>query len=238
MAHPTAHFEHPHKPKLRKLQIHALKEIFHFGTSFSTNNSATAAQYRLYENEQKINKSLRSLDILEHAAYILNDVPYDEFNSRFWTTNHDGLTGTSRAFIEIMRYTLCSFHLICRTTPKYMNNHEKPYSIENIIPSLLALARNTGFIEFKRCETGFHSIKSLNLAEYDDDLCGAPPSKYIDPLGALTTQKNMGLVIFESSKKYILNYFILFIHAFYVSQWSLEGAHDSYYQRFIKDPRV
>jgi hypothetical protein len=149
MTPPTAHFAHPYKPKLRKLHIDALKELFHFGTSFSTSNSETATQYKAYENEQKTNKSLRSLDILDHAVFILDDIPYDEFNGKLWTTKHDSLTGISKAFIEIMRYALCSFHLICRTRPNYMNNHERSYFIENVVPSLLALAKNTGFIEFK-----------------------------------------------------------------------------------------
>ncbi|KAG1515028.1 hypothetical protein G6F52_009775 [Rhizopus delemar] len=35
MSSPSVHVEHPHKPKLRRLQISNLIELFHFGTSFS-----------------------------------------------------------------------------------------------------------------------------------------------------------------------------------------------------------
>ncbi|ORE07010.1 hypothetical protein BCV72DRAFT_335513 [Rhizopus microsporus var. microsporus] len=56
---------------------------------------------------------------------------------------------------------------------------------------------------FNRCETEFHSTKSLNLTEYDDDLRGAPPSKCIGPLGTLTTQNNMEPAIIESSSGHL-----------------------------------
>ncbi|GAA5816039.1 hypothetical protein MFLAVUS_009561 [Mucor flavus] len=49
------------------------------------------------------------------------------------------------------------------------------------------------------CETEFHSTKTLNLVDYDYDLCGVPPSKNIDALGILSTQNNMELIVVESS---------------------------------------
>ncbi|CAO3672392.1 unnamed protein product [Rhizopus stolonifer] len=199
MMHPTTSLEHPHKPKLRKLHINALRELFHFGTSFSTSNTTAATQYEAYENEQKRNKSLQSLNVLDHVVFMLNEIPYEEFNGKLWTTEHDSLAGSSKAFNEILRYTLCSFHLIYRTVSSYMVNHERSYFIENIIPSLLALAKNTGFVEFKWCETEFCSKKTLNLSEYDYDLRSAPSSKFTDALGTLTTQNNMELVIVEAS---------------------------------------
>lgn len=53
---------------------------------------------------------------------------------------------------------------------------------------------------YYRCETEFHSTKTLNLVDYDYDLRGAPPSKNIDALGILSTQNNMELIVVESSR--------------------------------------
>ncbi|KAI8880266.1 hypothetical protein K501DRAFT_302375 [Backusella circina FSU 941] len=126
-------------------------------------------------------------------------------NATLWTKNVDNLDRRSYIFLDIVRYTLCSFNLVAKTVPEYMSNHERTYFIENIIPSMLSLAKNTGFIEFKwygrkKCETEFHSTKTLNLADYDYDLRGAPASKNIDALGILSTQSNMELVVVESSR--------------------------------------
>ncbi|KAG1623741.1 hypothetical protein G6F45_010687 [Rhizopus arrhizus] len=54
-------------------------------------------------------------------------------------------------------------------------------------------------MNFRWCETEFHSTKTLNLVDYDYDLRGAPPSKNIDALGILSTQNNMELIVVESS---------------------------------------
>ncbi|EIE76823.1 hypothetical protein RO3G_01527 [Rhizopus delemar RA 99-880] len=205
MSSPSVHVEHPHKPKLRRLQISNLIELFHFGTSFSRSNPITNAEYLTYEEDQQINKSLKSLNILHHLVYLLEEIPYDQFNATLWIKNVDNLDRRSCTFLDIVRYTLCSFHLVAKTVPEYMNNHERTYFIENIIPSMLSLAKNTGFIEFKwygrkKCETEFHSTKTLNLVDYDYDLRGAPPSKNIDALGILSTQNNMELIVVESSR--------------------------------------
>ncbi|KAI7895279.1 uncharacterized protein EV154DRAFT_496495 [Mucor mucedo] len=145
----------------------------------------SSAQYHQYEQDQGSNKSLNSLKLLDHLVYLLEEIPFDEFNSTLWVTNVDNLDQRSQTFLNVARYTLCSFHLITKTIPEHANNHERTYFIENVIPSMLSLAKNTGFIEFKWCETEFRSTKTMNMAEYDYDLRAAPPSKYIDALGIL-----------------------------------------------------
>ncbi|KAG1554738.1 hypothetical protein G6F49_007756 [Rhizopus delemar] len=90
---------------------------------------------------------------------------------------------------------LCSFHLVCRIVPEFVQNHERTHFVENIVPSLLALAKITGFIEFKWCEAPFISSKRLNLKGYDYDYRSASSNK----LGILKTQNNMELIIAEVS---------------------------------------
>ncbi|KAG1043128.1 hypothetical protein G6F43_011734 [Rhizopus delemar] len=91
---------------------------------------------------------------------------------------------------------LCSFHLVCRIVPEFVQNHERTHFVENIVPSLLALAKITGFIEFKWCEAPFLSSKRLNLKGYDYDYRSASSNK----LGILKTQNNMELIIAEVSR--------------------------------------
>lgn len=80
---------------------------------------------------------------------MLEEIPYDKFNATLWINNVDNLDKRSYAFLDIVRYMLCSFHLVAKTVPEYMNNHGRTYFVENIIPSMLSLAKTTGFIEFR-----------------------------------------------------------------------------------------
>ncbi|KAI9266117.1 hypothetical protein BY458DRAFT_512699 [Sporodiniella umbellata] len=59
------------------------------------------------------------------------------------------LTPQSEAFLEISKHSLCSFHLVCRTVPEFKQNRERTHLVENFIPSLMALTKIIGFIEFK-----------------------------------------------------------------------------------------
>ncbi|KAG1582668.1 hypothetical protein G6F48_009009 [Rhizopus delemar] len=101
MSSPSVHVEHPHKPKLRRLQISNLIELFHFGTSFSRSNPITNAEYLTYEEDQQINKSLKSLNILHHLVYLLEEIPYDQFNATLWIKNVDNLDRRSCTFLDI-----------------------------------------------------------------------------------------------------------------------------------------
>lgn len=81
----------------------------------------------------------------------MDNEPFDTFNQILWTFQPDHtLTSQSKAFLEIIRHSLCSFHLVCRTLPEFVQNHERTHFIENVIPSLLALAKITRFFKFKR----------------------------------------------------------------------------------------
>ncbi|KAI8636679.1 hypothetical protein BD408DRAFT_355200 [Parasitella parasitica] len=58
------------------------------------------------------------------------------------------LTPQSKAFLEIIKHSLCSFHLVCRTVPEFVQNHERTL-LKMLFPSLLALTKIIGFVEFK-----------------------------------------------------------------------------------------
>ncbi|KAG2210465.1 hypothetical protein INT47_002407 [Mucor saturninus] len=142
--------ESPHKPKLRKTHLDALKNVFHFGTSFSSTNPLTKSEYQACENEQKSNKSLRSLNLVDCLVSLLGDEPFDTYNQMLWSFKPGhSLTPQSEAFLEIIKYSLCSYYLVCRTVPEFTQNHERNHFVENFIPSLMALTKITRFIEVK-----------------------------------------------------------------------------------------
>ncbi|KAI7896644.1 uncharacterized protein EV154DRAFT_558258 [Mucor mucedo] len=199
-ATPTSETESSHKPKLRKTHLDTLKKVFHFGTSFSSTNPLTKSEYQACENEQKSNKSLRSLNLVGYLGSLLGDEPFDTYNQMLWSFKPGHiLTPQSEAFLEVIKYSLCSFHLVCRTVPEFKQNHERTHFVENFIPSLMALTKIIGFIEFKWCETPFLASSCLNLKYYDYDLRAAPSNKFIDALGIMKTQNNMELIIVEAS---------------------------------------
>lgn len=142
--------ESPHKPKLRETHLDALKKVFHFGTSFSSTNSLTKSEYQACRNEQKANKSLRSLNLVDCLVSLLGDEPFDTYNQMLWSFKPGhSLAPQSKAFLETVKYSLCSFHLVCRIVPEFVQNHEITHFVENVIPSLLALTKVIGFVEFK-----------------------------------------------------------------------------------------
>ncbi|CEP15019.1 hypothetical protein [Parasitella parasitica] len=100
MSSPSIHIEHPHKPKLRRLQISNLVELFHFGTSFSKSSPITETEYLACEEDQQMNKSLKSLNLLHHLVYLLEEIPYDQFNATLWTKNIDNLDRRSYIFFD------------------------------------------------------------------------------------------------------------------------------------------
>ncbi|KAI7890255.1 uncharacterized protein EV154DRAFT_422357 [Mucor mucedo] len=59
------------------------------------------------------------------------------------------LTPQSEAILEIIKHSLCSFHLVCRTVPEFTQIYERTHFVENFIPSLMALTKITRFIEFE-----------------------------------------------------------------------------------------
>ncbi|KAL0141927.1 hypothetical protein V8B55DRAFT_1562469 [Mucor lusitanicus] len=173
--------------------VRTLSKRFHLGSSFSTTNSSTKIEYQACKNELKRNKSLRSLNLIDCLVSLMGDESFDDiyYNLMLWSFKPDhSLTPPSEAFLEIIKqHSICSFHLVCITMPEFVQNHKKTRIVENVIPSLLALTKITGFVEFE-C--------SSNLKDYDYDLRSAPLSKLIDALGVSKTQNNMELIIVEA----------------------------------------
>ncbi|KAI8642925.1 hypothetical protein BD408DRAFT_343414, partial [Parasitella parasitica] len=64
-------------------------------------------------------------------------------------------TDKATALLEIIRYTLTSFHPVFSNVSLLTQNHEKAPFIENIVPSFLSLSRTTGFVETQ------HVLKQL-----------------------------------------------------------------------------
>jgi hypothetical protein len=138
-----------HRPKLRKVQLDTLKDLVHFGTSFVLDNPITISKYKTYEQHQRENRSLRDHVLLEHVLHLLENDNTESFVRQVWTAGIDGLTDKSTALLEILRYTLTSFHLAFSNVSLLTQNHERTPFIENIVPSLLSLSKITGFVEFK-----------------------------------------------------------------------------------------
>lgn len=148
---PSVPVERPHKPKLRKIQLEALNQFVHFGTSFSQTSSSSKDLYNRCKSEQKDNYSLKSLGLLDHVVGLLDkEMSFESFVEELWTLklddHHDSYENT---FLNLIKYALTSFHLVCRSPPVYTTNHERTHFVENIIPSLLALGKLLDFIEFK-----------------------------------------------------------------------------------------
>lgn len=147
---PSAPVERPHKPKLRKLQTEALNQFIHFGTSFSQTGSTSKNLYNQYKNEQKENYSLTSLGLFDHVVELLDsEISYESFLEEMWASKLSGRQGNCKEFFNIIKYSLTAFHLVCRSPPINISNHERTHFVENIIPSLLALGKTLDFIEFK-----------------------------------------------------------------------------------------
>ncbi|KAG0748168.1 hypothetical protein G6F62_008153 [Rhizopus arrhizus] len=152
--------------------------------------------YKTYERHQCENRSLRSHGLLEHILHHLENDNTESFVQQVWTAGTDGLTDKATALLEIIRYTLTSFHLVFSNVSLLTQNHERTPFIENIVPSLLSLSKIAGFVEFKWCETEFTSNKHLEISESDYN---QRPGKYVDALGFLKTSNNMEIVIVEAS---------------------------------------
>lgn len=148
---PSAPVERPHKPKLRKLQIEALKQVIHFGTSFSRNHPASKILYHQYKGEQKDNRSLKALGLFDYVVDLLvSETNYESFVEEMWASKlNENQDSRKDTFLNIIKYFLTTFHLICRSPPVNISNHERTHFVENVVPSLLALGKLLDFIEFK-----------------------------------------------------------------------------------------
>ncbi|CAO3636384.1 unnamed protein product [Mucor hiemalis] len=124
-------------------------------------------QYRGYEQDQRNNSSLRGHGLLEHIVNMLENDETDKFVQLLWTSEVEGIDERGAALLKMIRYILTSFHLVFSDVPLLTQNHERTPFTENIVPSLLALSKITGFVEFKWCDTEFTSNKYLQSSEYD-----------------------------------------------------------------------
>lgn len=171
---PSAPIERPHKPKLCKLQIEALDQFVQFGAAFSQTNSTSKNLYNQYKNEQKENYSLKLLCSFNYVVGLLeSETSYESFVEEMWTSKLGGRQDNRKeTFLTIVKYSLTTFHFVCRSPPINISNHER---------------------------THFVSSKMLNQ-KYSDYNLRSIPDKYIDALGNLTTHNNMELIIVEVSR--------------------------------------
>jgi hypothetical protein len=147
---PTALVERPHKPKLRKVQIEALNQFINFATSFSQTNSTSKMLYNQYKNEHKENYSLKALGVFEYVRLLDNETSYESFVQEMWKSKISNVQDSYRdTFLNIIKYTLTTFHLVCRSPPINISNHERTHFVENVTPSLLALGKLVDSIGFK-----------------------------------------------------------------------------------------
>lgn len=107
--------------------------------------------YNQYKNEQKENYSLTSLGLFDHIVELLDsETSYESFLEEMWTSKLSGRQDNRKeTFFNIVKYSLTAFHLVCRSLPINISNHERTHFVENIIPSLSVLGKTLDFIEFK-----------------------------------------------------------------------------------------
>ncbi|KAI7850565.1 hypothetical protein BDC45DRAFT_546567 [Circinella umbellata] len=192
--------DQPHRPKLRKIQIGELEQLFHFGTEYCHMDDVCKEDYRVYQQEQSQNSSLCHLDLLNKLTHLLEKVHYDAFLDEIWSMKpNENMSDQGKVCLAISKHVLSSFHLAHHSTPMFMLDCEHISFCENIVPSLLALLKMTGFLEFRWCEAPFNATKSNYLKEGNYDGRSIQAAKNIDALGLLKTQSNMELVIVEAS---------------------------------------
>jgi hypothetical protein len=131
---PSAPVEHLHKPKLRKLQIEALNQFMHFGTSFSQTNSTSKNLYNQYKNEQKENYSLKSLDLFDHVVGLLDsETSCESFLEEMWASKlSERQDNRKETFFNIVKYSLTAFHLVCRS-PRSISQIMKGHTLSKIL---------------------------------------------------------------------------------------------------------
>lgn len=79
---------------------------------------------------------------------LLNDND-ESFIKKVWNTEPEGLKDKGACFLEIIRHTTTVFRIVFRTASLQTGNHERTPFVENIVTSLLALSKVTGFADFK-----------------------------------------------------------------------------------------
>ncbi|KAF1803619.1 hypothetical protein FB192DRAFT_1249554, partial [Mucor lusitanicus] len=171
-----------------------------FGTQYCVNDPLCKAEYNANKEQQTNSSSLCSLGLLYDLVLLLGKVPYDDFLNQVWNCEGDLNIGDhGKNFLIVCKHILSTFHLVHRTPPMHVINHERSFFCESILPGLLALSKTIKFIEFKCwCEAKYKATKTLYLKEGNYDGRSNLPAKYIDALGILKTHNNMEMVVVES----------------------------------------
>ncbi|KAL9542023.1 hypothetical protein MBANPS3_008822 [Mucor bainieri] len=197
---PCAPTERPHMPKVRKAELESLHQLFVFGTQYCINDPECRIEYKHNQEEQLNSSSLCSLGLHADLVNLLRKVPYERFLAEVWNWEGDtNIDDKSRDFIVVCKHILSTFHLVHRSQPMHLMNHERSFFCESVLPGLLAVSKITKFIEFKWCEAKYKATKSLYLKEGNYDGRSTLPAKYIDALGILKTHNSMEMVVVESS---------------------------------------
>lgn len=109
-----------------------------------------AKEYNDYQRDQSQNSSLAGLGLLDELTRLLDETHYDEFLDEVWGMKpNKNMSSEGKMFLDTVKHVLSSFHLVHRSAPMFMLNHERTSFCENIIPGLLALSKMIGFLEFR-----------------------------------------------------------------------------------------
>lgn len=125
-------------------------QLFVFGTQYCVNDPLCKAEYNANKEQQTNSSSLCSLGLLYDLVLLLGKVPYDDFLNQVWNCEGDLNIGDhGKNFLIVCKHILSTFHLVHRTPPMHVINHERSFFCESILPGLLALSKTIKFIEFK-----------------------------------------------------------------------------------------
>lgn len=73
---------------------------------------------------------------------------YDDFLNQVWNWKGDPkIDDQGKNFLIVCKHILSTFHLVHRTPPMHMMNHDKSFFCEFILPGLLALSKIIKFIK-------------------------------------------------------------------------------------------
>ncbi|CEI89318.1 hypothetical protein RMCBS344292_03681 [Rhizopus microsporus] len=153
-------------PKIRKGELETLNQVFVFGTQYCVSDPLCKTEYNNNKEHQINSSSLRSLGLLDDLAFLLRKVPCDDFLNQVWSWKGDPkIDDQGKNFLIVCKHILSTSHLVHRTPPMHMMNHERSFFCESILPGLLALSKIIKFIEFKWCEAKYKATKTLYLKD-------------------------------------------------------------------------
>ncbi|KAI7850293.1 hypothetical protein BDC45DRAFT_539250 [Circinella umbellata] len=105
----------PHKPKLTKSHIKSLKEYVQFAqNNLITVDEPTKQYYKDEKEGQKQNKSLKKLGLLYKVDDILEKIEFEDLPCELWSKEILTEVENATSFIQLIKYVLTNFHLLCR----------------------------------------------------------------------------------------------------------------------------